>query len=82
LRNTDPSHLSTSELFRPKQGVHQVNKQRRRNDACDGVFHGILLKALRRRGKTPQQGKEDNHNTDIEEIQQHGSPSLYFPKAD
>ena len=71
LRNTDPSHFSTSKLLRPKQRVHQINEQSRRHDSRNGVFHGILLKTLRRFRKTPEQDEKRNDDSDIENVQQH-----------
>src|SRR5258708_6150597 len=71
LRYTDPGHFSTSELLRPKQGIHQVNEQGRRHDSRDGVFHEILLKALRRFRKSPKQNEERDDDSDVENIQQH-----------
>jgi hypothetical protein len=71
LRNTDPSHFSTSKLLWTKQRVHQINEQGRRDDSRNGIFHGILLKALRRLCKSPEQNEEGNDDSHIENIQQH-----------
>jgi hypothetical protein len=71
LRNTDPSHFSTSKLLWPKQGVHQVNKEGRRHNSRDGVFHEILLKTLRGLRKAPEQNEKANDDSDVENIQQH-----------
>ena len=71
LRNTNPSHLSTSELFRPKQRVHQINEESCRDHSRNGVLHGILLKPLRCLRKAPEQNEKRNYDRDIEDVQQH-----------
>jgi len=77
LGNAEQSHLTTSKFFWPKQGVHQINEQERRDDSRNHIFHWVLLEAFGRLGKSPQQDKKDDHNSDIENIQ-HDSPHLCF----
>jgi hypothetical protein len=71
LCDTDPSHFSTSKLFRPKQRIHQVNKKSGRHNSRNGIFHGTLLKALGGFRETPEQNKKRNGDSDIKDIQQH-----------
>src|SRR5580704_2259077 len=71
LCNADPSHFSTSKLFRPKQRIHQVDKKSGRHNSRNGIFHGTLLKALGGFRETPEQNKKCNRDSDIEHIQQH-----------
>jgi hypothetical protein len=58
-----------SESFRLKQRIHQIDEEKNCRYACDDVFHGNLLKAIRSFCETPHQGEEHNHHGYIKQIQ-------------
>ena len=65
-----------SKALRPKQRVHQIDKEKDRCNSSNCIFHKGFprpLKALRGFREAPHQGKEHNHDGHIKQIQ-HDSP--------
>jgi hypothetical protein len=69
LGNANPSHDETSEFLGPQERVHQVGKQKHRNDSGNGVFHRFLLKPICGPRKAPEHSKKRDYDRDVEQIQ-------------